>query len=162
MYRASLLILLCAAPAWATDAFPAAIQNKYSLSDLHPELCSLCHTNGITGSGTVNTPFGRSLRARGLMPSDTASLNAALDALATEMIDSDGDGVTDVDELIAGTSPNVANAMMVDGGMGGGGGTTPIPLPSPAKFGCGAAVMPNLVFLAALVPLFRSRRRKSR
>ncbi len=157
MYRASLLLLLTALPAWATDTFPSAIQAKYSLADLPPELCALCHTNGITGTGTVNTPFGRAMRMRGLMPSDEASLSAALDSLATEMVDSDGDGVTDVAELMAGTSPNVP-AAPPDGGTGGGGGTTVVV--APLRFGCGASVVPELLLLAAFVPLLRSRRRK--
>lgn len=156
MYRTSLLLLLVAAPAWATDTFPATIQNKYSLPALPGELCSLCHTNGITGAGTVNTPFGRALRMRGLLPNDTASLNAALDALATEAVDSDGDGITDVAELMADTSPNVPN-MGTGGGSGGGGGST-IVVPPP-RFGCGASVVPELIFLAALVPLLRRRRK---
>lgn len=154
MKRTSLLLFLAAAPAWATDTYPATIQNKYSLADLPPELCALCHTNGITGAGTVNTPFGRALRMRGLVANDTASVNAALDALATENVDSDGDGVTDVAELMAGTSPNVAS-MGTGGGAGGGGGTTVLP---PPRFGCGAAVVPELLFLAALFPLLRRRR----
>ena len=158
MYRVSLLLLLVAAPAFATDMFPAAIQSKYMLGDLPPELCALCHTNGITGRGTVNTPFGRALRMNGVMPNDTASLNAALDALAAASIDSDGDGVTDVAELMANTSPNVANMMMMDGGAGGGGGSMVV-VP-PVKFGCGGEVVPGVLFFAALVPLLRTRRRK--
>ncbi len=158
MFRVSLVLLLIAAPAWATDNFPAAIQNKYMLADLPPELCALCHTNGITGSGTVNTPFGRAMRMNGLLPNDTASLNAALDALAAANIDSDGDGVTDVAELMAGTSPNVANMMGTGGGSGGGGGS--VVVVPPVKFGCGGSVVPEMLFLASLVPLLR-RRRKS-
>ncbi len=162
MYRVSLLLLVIAAPAFATDTFPATIQTKYGLADLPPELCALCHTNGITGTGTVNTPFGRAVRMRGLLPNDAASLNAALDALAADAVDSDNDGVTDVAELMAGTSPNVANAMPTDGGTGGGtggGGGGVIVIPPP-KFGCGAAVVPGLLFFAALLPLLRSRKRK--
>lgn len=163
----SLLLLLAAAPAFATDTFPATIQNKYTLGDLPPELCALCHTNGITGSGTVNTLFGRALRMRGLMPNDAASLNAALDALATEAVDSDGDGVTDVAELMAARSPNVRQAATGGGagggtgaGGGGGGGGDVIVIPPP-RFGCGASVVPELLFFAAFVPLLRKRRRKS-
>ncbi len=163
MDRVSLLLLVVAAPAFATDTFPATIQTKYGLADLPPELCALCHTNGITGSGTVNTPIGRALRMRGLTANNAASLNAALDALAADAVDSDNDGVTDVAELMAGTSPNVANAMMgggAGGGTGGGGGGSVIVIPPP-KFGCGAAVVPELIFLSALLPLLRARRRKS-
>jgi hypothetical protein len=160
MFRTSLLLLLVASPAFATDTFPATIQAKYGTADLHPELCALCHTNGITGSGTVNTPFGRAMRMHGLMPNDVASLQAALDALAMEAVDSDGDGATDVAELMANTSPNVRNAMMgggPGGGEGGGGGST-IVVPPP-RFGCGAEVVPGLLFFAALLPLLRRRTR---
>jgi len=159
MFRTSLLLCLVAAPAWATDTFPATIQNKYSLPAFPGELCSLCHTNGITGVGTVNTPFGRALRMRGLLPNDAASLNAALDALATEAIDSDGDGITDVAELMADTSPNVPNNTGTGGGSGGGGGTLVVP---PPRFGCGGSVVPELLLLGASLPLLRRRRRTPR
>lgn len=158
MFRVSLVLLMISAPAWATDAFPAAIQTKLGLADLPPDLCSLCHTNGVTGTGTVNTPFGKAMRMNGLLPNDTASLNAALDALAAANIDSDGDGITDVAELMAGTSPNVANSGMGGGAGGGGGGVVELP---PVKFGCGGTVVPEVLFLASLIPLLRSRRRKS-
>ena len=156
MYRTALFLLLLAAPAWATDAFPGAIQSKYMLADLPPELCALCHVNGITGVGTVNTPFGKSMRMNGLLPNDTASLNAALDALAAASVDSDRDGMTDVAELMAGRSPNVAQSGS-GGGSGGGGGSLFVP---PPRFGCGASVVPALFFLAGLLPLLRSRRKK--
>lgn len=159
--RISLFLLLLAAPAYATDAYPGAISTKYGLTDLPPELCALCHVNGITGVGTVNTPFGKALRMRGLVLNDNASLNAALDALATDNVDSDGDGVTDVAELMAATSPNVPQAR-ADGGTGGsgGGGGSAVILPPPPRFGCGASVVPGLLFFAALLPLLRSRRQK--
>ena len=85
MYRTSLFLLALAAPALASDTFPAAIQNKYSLAAQPPELCALCHTNGITGLGTVNTPFGKAVRMRGAVTTDVAALNAALDAMAKEL-----------------------------------------------------------------------------
>ena len=157
MHRTSLLpvlLVLLAAPAWASDTFPAFIKNKYNLASL-PD-CALCHTNGITGLGTVNTPFGKAARMHGLVAGDTASLNAALDAMAAENVDSDADGVTDVAELMAGTSPNVG-ATPTGGGAGGGGGGTVLP---PPRYGCGASVVPELIFFAGLLPLLRSRRRR--
>ena len=155
MLRTSLLLALLAAPAWASAQFPATIKAKYSLAAEPP--CAICHTNGITGIGTVNTLFGTAMRTHGLVAGSDASLNSALDAMAAANIDSDGDGVTDVDELKAGTDPNVAPAPTdggTGGGTGGGGGT----VIGPPKFGCGAAVVPELLFLAALVPLLRRRR----
>jgi len=156
MYRTSLVLLLLAAPAWASDTFPAAIQNKYGLGMQPPELCALCHTNGITGLGTVNTPFGKAVRMHGAVAGDTAALNAALDAMAADATDSDADGVTDVAELMAGTSPNVGSGTGGGAGGGGGGGTV---LPPP-RYGCGAEVVPGLLFVAGLLPLLRSRRRR--
>lgn len=160
MYRIALLLLLLAAPAWATDAFPGAIQTKYMLADLPPEICALCHVNGITGVGTVNTPFGRAMRMRGLVLNDNVTLNAALDALAAESVDSDGDGMTDVAELMAGTSPNVPQAGSGGGAGGGGGGGGSSVFVPPPRYGCGGSVVPGLFFIAGLLPLLRSRRRK--
>ena len=77
--------------------------------------CTLCHETESGGFGTVTTPFGKSMMARGLVAQNLASLDTALDALAAEHTDSDGDGVPDIGELQAGSDPNVA----------GGGSVTP-------------------------------------
>ncbi len=58
--------------------------------------------------GTVNTPFGTAMRARGLLAYDEPSLLAALDRMATEMVDSDGDGTPDIEELRMAQDPNAA------------------------------------------------------
>jgi len=60
------------------------------------------------------------MRSRGLVSQNIASLDTALDALAAERTDSDHDGVPDIDELEAGSDPNVA-----------GGGSVP-----PPSYGC--------------------------
>ncbi len=101
---ASAFILLSAGSALATSNFPSAMRTKLTLT--YDPQCATCHTNGITGKGTVNTPFGTAMRARGLIASDETSLNAAIDKMTTDKVDSDLDGVTDVDELKAGTDPN--------------------------------------------------------
>jgi hypothetical protein len=93
-----------AGTAWATPTFPDVVQTSLSLTYSPP--CSICHAGGLTQRGTVSTPLGRSLRARGLAAYDEASLRAALAALAANRVDSDGDGNVDVDELIAGDDPN--------------------------------------------------------
>lgn len=51
------------------------------------------------------TPFALALRARGFDGS-SATLDAALDQLDAQRVDTDGDGTSDVDELRAGTDPN--------------------------------------------------------
>lgn len=101
---ASAFVLLSASSALATSNFPTALRTKLTLT--YDPQCATCHTNGITGKGTVNTPFGTSMRARGLVASDEAKLATAVDQMVTDKVDSDLDGVTDVDELKAGTDPN--------------------------------------------------------
>lgn len=161
--RLPLLVAFVSLPAFATAEFPGAIQTHLSLAAPPPQSCALCHTNGITGAGTVNTPIGRAMRMNGLLANDTASLIASLDALETAVTDSDGDGVGDVAELRAGTNPNVASAPAdggtgggAGGGAGGGGGGGEV-LPPP-KFGCGGTVVPGLTVAAALALLRRRRR----
>ena len=119
MNRALLALTVVAGGlAHASSAFPGEVRSHLALS--YTPDCGICHSNGQTGFGTVNTPFGTSMRSRGLMAGNTASVDAALDALAAEHKDSDGDGVGDIDELKAGTNPNVA-----------GGGNVP-----PVSYGC--------------------------
>lgn len=145
MNRALLLALLLAAPAFASASFPTAVKTHLSLGTEPPQSCSLCHLNGVTGIGTVNTLFGVSLRAHGAVALDEAKLGAALDAMRTDNTDSDGDGVPDVQELINGTDPNVPE-----------GGTK---APSP-RYGCGANAVPGLLAGGALVLLTLRRRRR--
>lgn len=133
-----------AAPALASSSFPTAVKTHLALASEPPQSCSLCHLNGVTGIGTVNTPFGVSLRAHGAVALDEAKLGAALDAMKADNTDSDGDGVPDVQELINGTDPNVAA-----GGQ---------KVPSP-RYGCGASAVPGLMAVGALVLLSLRRRR---
>ncbi len=118
---AAVSALLGARTAGATPNFPGAIKSHLTLASQPP--CAVCHQNGVTGLGTVTTPFGTSMRARGLQANDTGSLNTALDALSAEGTDSDGDGTGDIAELVAGTDPNTA---------GGSNGSTLTPV-----YGCG-------------------------
>ena len=102
--------------------------------------CALCHAGAIDGGdadgGVTDTPFVRSMIARGLRgASDLASLDGALDAMKKDRVDSDGDGASDLDELAYGGDPNVPNlpeggaqsapsyGCSVLGGGGGGAGT---------------------------------------
>jgi MYXO-CTERM domain-containing protein len=147
--------LLFAAGAMASPQFPDEVKAHLMLAN--PPPCSLCHTNGVTGVGTVNTPFGKAMRAHGLQAEDTASLDSALDQMKSQNVDSDGDGVSDIDELIKGADPNTAGT----GSLG----------PEPPTYGCVATVAPGTpgrtgAFVAALgffaaVALVRRRRRWS-
>ena len=127
-------VFLFAGVSLATPGFPAALKADLGLA-ASPS-CGLCHA-GQPGPGTVTTPFGKALVAEGLKPSNTASLNAALDALEAKGTDSNGDGVGDIAQLKAGNNPN-------DGSPLGG---TPSPnegeTPEDPKTGCGGHVAPR-------------------
>jgi hypothetical protein len=94
----------------ATPNFPPAIQSY--LPTPSAPACEICHV-GPQQLGTVRTAFGTAMRARGLVAFDETSLRAALDKMAADKVDSDGDGVTDIDALKAGTDPNGGGAATV-------------------------------------------------
>ena len=145
---------LFALDAAATPSFPSTIRAVESLSYV-PD-CSLCH-RGTPAVGTVTTPFGISMRQRGLRMYDDPSLRAALAAMEAERVDSDGDGVADIDELRAGTNPNVGT--LADGGAAP--STTDFPEPSygvGCATGAGSAQSAALVALAAIAALAVRRR----
>jgi len=72
-----------------------------------PPPCRLCHIQGTTGSGTIQTPFGVSMLAHGLS-SDNGSVCTALAGLVADKVDSDGDGTPDYIELENLNDPNTA------------------------------------------------------
>jgi hypothetical protein len=109
---------LAAGLAHGSSVYPPEIRAHLSLS--YTPACTLRHNTPSGGFGTVTTPFGRSMMSRGLVAQNIASLDTALDALAAEHTDSDGDGVSDIDELKGGSDPNVS-----------GGGSVP-----PPTYGC--------------------------
>ena len=100
---AALALVLTASEARATPNFPNAIASK--LEAPAPD-CSICHVCGVTGRGTVNTPWGAAMRARGLVAYDEVSLATALAAMKADRVDSNGDGTIDVDAVRMGSDPN--------------------------------------------------------
>lgn len=146
-------IALFAGVASASADYPEAVKQHLGLASA-PQ-CALCHAGGMTGIGTVTTPFGKAARGDGLVAQDKSKLASVLDQMRTDKVDSDGDGDTDIDELVAGTDPNTA----------GGGPTAEKP---ELGYGCAATLSPGrpapssgaalgLAFVAALA---WSRRRR--
>jgi len=138
-------------PAHASRRFPAAIEKDLHLSYAPP--CSLCHVKGNVGPGTAETPFALSMRARGMVSGNTSMLSSALGVLQQDRADSDGDGVTDIDELVAGTDPNTPAPSELQGrrdpsyGCAGGQQATRAPMP--------------IIFIAAAIAFGRRRRNRA-
>lgn len=121
-------IALVSGAASASPNYPDTVKTYLGLTNA-PQ-CALCHGDGKTGLGTVTTPFGKSALAEGLVNSDTSKLKSVLDLMKADAIDSDDDGVGDIDELLAKTDPNVA----------GGGTVEDVPQ---LTYGCAATLAPG-------------------
>ena len=124
----ALAALTCATSASASPEYTPEMQRHLAL-DYVPR-CALCHADaydgGATDGGAVDTPFARSMIARGLRGGgDLASLDTALDAMKRDRVDSDGDGAFDLDEIAYGRDPNVPSLPE--------GGARPV-----ASYGCDA------------------------
>lgn len=105
-------LLLLVAAALASPGYPAAIASDQGMPCV-PQ-CTLCHAT-TAGGGPVVTDVGQALVDRGLTGgSNTDLLQTALTALETDGVDSDGDGIPDVDELTNGDDPNGGNAFCGD------------------------------------------------
>lgn len=156
--RASFLLaaaaFLVSGVAAASSGYPDAMKADLVLAKAPG--CDLCHAAAVDPVGGVDTPFGKSIVAKGLLASDPASLKKALDAMRAAGVDSDGDGAEDLDELSWGGNPNVAD--LPEGGNS-----------EPITYGCAASRVPvegwgaGAAFgLMALVAARRARRRAHR
>jgi len=149
----ALAALLFTHVAQSTPNFPGAVQQILDASAA-PQ-CRICHLCGITGRGTVNTPWGVAMRSRGLQAFDEGSLDDALAAMERDGVDSDSDGIIDVDAVRMGGDPNPS------GGCDAEDETIP-------RYGCVGQIAPvgppanSLILCAgALVALLARRLRRS-
>jgi hypothetical protein len=97
----------------ASPNYPLELQAALNL--YYVPKCTLCHS---TGSGPVDTPFGKSMVARGLLGEAADSgvytdggiidptLLTALQRMRADGVDSVGDGTQDLDKLTWGGDPN--------------------------------------------------------
>jgi hypothetical protein len=163
-------ILFSSGVASATPNFPPEIMSHLSLAAL-PD-CTLCHTDGDQGGkGTANTPFALNMKTRGLVEFDSSSLDAALDKMATDRVDSAGDCLDDIDELKAGNDPNQPDpaGSCADAGVDQA-AAPPVnsPPPQAPTYGCGARIAAknsnddSFVALAVVAGLALARRRRCR
>jgi hypothetical protein len=170
LLRVALLVGLCtlgfARSAQASQSYPpylkAALDKEFPSVNHCVPLCTACHKTTAGGPGNINL-FGATLESSkiGLLPGGSEQdVENAIHALAITMppIDSDGDGVSDVDELNAGDSPSIAGPA----GQG--------QFCSDLQYGCGARIaaappVDRLSLLSAglvTLGLVLSRRRRSK
>ena len=105
LLAAAALVALPSRGALGSPSYPAKLASDLGLST--PPGCDLCHA--AADGGKSDTPFGKSMVARGLVGDDDASLATALQRMRADGVDSDGDGAQDLDELSWGGNPNHAD-----------------------------------------------------
>lgn len=149
----ALYSLLLPGQAVASPGYPPLIQAELGLAN--PPDCTLCHRDSLGGPGTVVRPFGRLMMSHFQLSggSNLGALKAALAGDAGEHLDIDSDGVPDLEELRAGSDPNV--------GASGEQPAVDLPLPETGcalGSGAGRAGASRLLFVALCLLLVRRRR----
>jgi hypothetical protein len=140
---------LWSASAQASQQFPSALSDELGMP-CAPN-CTICHATDAGGSGTVVKPFGIAAWIAGpIIKQDVDSVRRALGKMRTANppIDSDGDGVPDIDELSAGNDPNSAGDARICGpNYGCGAHISRVP---PAQSGMALAIAGSVAALMAL------------
>jgi hypothetical protein len=145
---------LWSASAQASLEFPSAVSEALGMPC--PPNCTTCHATEAGGLFTVVKPFGIALKGGApasmivITPKSVESLRAALDKMRTANppIDSDGDGVSDIDELSAGNDPNnKGDARICGPNYGCGAHISRVP---PARSGTALAIAGSVAALMAL------------
>lgn len=108
-----MLLSLLLSSAQASPTYPGELVTLAEMPCV--ATCTVCHETNAGGAATVTRPFGVALMDRGLSGgSNLESLGTAFDTLVADAVDSDGDGVTDADELAGGEDPNPDGAPFCD------------------------------------------------
>jgi hypothetical protein len=176
----ALLVGMTPGLASAFNTFPPWIQTQLDLG-YTLTYCQICHNNPLGGIGTVTMPFGVAMKTEGnlVFSSTQAEVDAALADVAKNMIDSDCNGIPDIQQLKDGRNPNPPGQYIDDSGRptpddepdGGCAGTGAPPPPNPVLYGCGAQLAPaapswegasaaGLVAVLGLARALRPRRRR--
>lgn len=130
-------IALLAETAHASKDFPDRIELKTGADLPDPPLsCRFCHNNDEGGDNTATTLFAQTMIGFGLQSGSRLSVDDALARLADEKPDTDGDGLDDFAELLAGRNPTVPEIETEDGGVVASGEAPPNAV-EPFQTGCG-------------------------
>lgn len=149
----------------SSTTYPLEIQSHLNINGPQPD-CLICHDSEVGGIGTANRKFAVTLRTKyGLLCCDpTGALDNALDQDKANKDDSDGGGVDDITELIAGGNPSDASDDNVGGAEGEGEARPPpgggdIPKQVEYGFGCGASSVAGIAPVIVALVVVRRRRR---
>jgi len=144
-----MLSILLVSTAFAMPQFPGLIETDLGMPCT--PTCDLCHSTA-GGSGVPTQAFGIAMKDRGLSVMDS-TVTPALDAMGADMVDSNGDGTIDTEELAQGLNPNPGGTdyCPVGSGITGPSYGCLSTVPSPAAGFAGLAV--------GLLAMLRRRRR---
>lgn len=106
-----MLLISTIAAAAASSVYPDELAADVGVS-CDPVPCTLCHSTAFGGGGTVTQPFGQAMMTAGLRGGeDVDGLLAALDRVEADGVDSDDDGVPDLEALAANLDPNTGEGL---------------------------------------------------